>query len=291
MRNRGGLYSFFGFFAPALLFAQAVCVHAFDWPQSVESSESFGGFFGEPRGGTVSSSVIFSDSAPVRAAEDGTIIACLKDAADDMGWFPSPLGNAVIIAHEGGLLSVYANLEAVSCAKDGSPAARHDEIGVSGASGWHEPNCALEFQISDLKNKAAVNPLVFMPKSVHYEKIPARGLRLINKKNAVLNPAEHKIIPAGTYTLCRAVSENMPLKTAVAVNGAAVETVSYDMLSVARGKRVVAGAALHPFERIYKNGMQYLAEVTLNSGYSIITVILTDISGSEETSSLSLTVR
>ena len=49
----------------------AINAFCFDWPQAEVSKDSFNSYFGQNRGGTLSTSVIFSEPEEVKAAEDG----------------------------------------------------------------------------------------------------------------------------------------------------------------------------------------------------------------------------
>ena len=84
---------------------------AFDWPQDSVTKDSFTSYFGQNRGKILSTSVIFSEPAEIKASEDGYILAILTENDDDSEFFPSTLGTAVILAHEDNLLSVYGNID------------------------------------------------------------------------------------------------------------------------------------------------------------------------------------
>ena len=77
------------------------CIYAscFDWPQADVSKNSFTSYFGQNRGGILSTSVIFSEPEEVKAADSGYITAILTDNSDDSDFFPSTLGTAVILFH------------------------------------------------------------------------------------------------------------------------------------------------------------------------------------------------
>ena len=87
-------------------------VWAFDWPQSEVSKDSFHSYFGQNRGGIISTSIIFSEPEEIKAAEEGYVLAVLTENNDDSEFFPSTLGTAVILAHDDSLLSVYGNIDA-----------------------------------------------------------------------------------------------------------------------------------------------------------------------------------
>ena len=143
-------------------------VFAFDWPQANVTKDSFNSYFGQNRGGILSTSIIFSEPEEVKAAEDGYVIAVLTDNADDSDFFPSTLGTAVILSHSDDLLSVYANLDAQTLTLKNQNERTIDAgaiIASSGNSGFQDNHGNLEFQIIDAKNKSAINPKVLMPRA------------------------------------------------------------------------------------------------------------------------------
>src|SRR5574344_1070633 len=89
-------------------------LYAFDWPQAEIESDSFYSYFGQLRAGVISNSLIFHESSDIKSVDNGTIIALIGEHDGDQGWFNSPLGNAVIIAHKDNLLTIYGNLDGSS---------------------------------------------------------------------------------------------------------------------------------------------------------------------------------
>ncbi|HBB15003.1 MAG TPA: hypothetical protein DCZ76_12125, partial [Treponema sp.] len=81
------------------LLGTAAALFAFSWPQAQTNSDTFHSYFGQLRGGTISSSLIFKDNSEVKTADPGDILAVIDDHTEDYGWFESTLGNAVIIGH------------------------------------------------------------------------------------------------------------------------------------------------------------------------------------------------
>ena len=151
--------------ALSFLFA-AANAFSFDWPQTNVTKNSFNSYFGQNRGGILSTSIIFSEPEEVKAAEDGYVIAVLTDNSDDSDFFPSTLGTAVILSHNDDLLSVYANLDAQTLTLKNAKERTIDGgaiIASSGNSGYQNNHGNLEFQIIDAKNKSAINPKVLMP--------------------------------------------------------------------------------------------------------------------------------
>ena len=79
----------------AVIIFSAFNAFGFDWPQAEVTKNSFNSYFGQNRGGILSTSVIFSEPEEVKAAEDGFITAILTENSDDSAFFPSTLGSEV----------------------------------------------------------------------------------------------------------------------------------------------------------------------------------------------------
>ena len=86
---------------------------AFDWPQILFESDNFFAYFGEPRGSTYTNSIQFRKQAAVTAADSGTVLISMRTDTADMGWFPSTLGNAIILSHRNEMMTVYGNLDII----------------------------------------------------------------------------------------------------------------------------------------------------------------------------------
>ncbi|MBP5753074.1 MAG: hypothetical protein J6W60_09490, partial [Treponema sp.] len=87
----------------------AMTAFAFDWPQDKVSSDDFFSYFAQLRGGAFETSLIFRDNSTVKAAETGKIAAIITEHNNDMGWFESTLGNAVVLVHDDAFSTVYGN--------------------------------------------------------------------------------------------------------------------------------------------------------------------------------------
>ena len=135
-----------------LLILTGLSAFCFDWPQAEVTKDSFNSYFGQNRGGTLSTSVIFSEPEEVKAAENGYITVILTENSDDSEFFPSTLGTAVILAHNDELISVYGNLDAETLTIKNEKEHTLDGgaiIASSGNSGYQENNSNLEFKIID----------------------------------------------------------------------------------------------------------------------------------------------
>ena len=78
-----------GLLAAALFIAGQAA--AFDWPQTEIESASFYSYFGQLRGGTISSSLVFTESADIKAA-DGKALKAWKDAVKATAAVPAHMG-------------------------------------------------------------------------------------------------------------------------------------------------------------------------------------------------------
>ena len=139
----------------ATLLFTCLTAFCFDWPQVDVTKDSFNSYFGQNRGGILSTSIIFSEPEEVKAAEDGYITAILTENTDNSDFFPSTLGTAVILAHNDDLISVYGNLDAETLTLKNENEHTIDGgaiIASSGNSGYQQNHGNLEFQIIDAKN-------------------------------------------------------------------------------------------------------------------------------------------
>ena len=76
----------------------------------------------------------------------------------------------------------------------------------------------------------------------------------------------------------------MPYRTTIFINGAEVETISYDILTERNGKLCTNGNKNYPVALLYPDSnRQLLAEISLPKGHNAISIIVTDILGKEET--------
>lgn len=280
------------FFAFLALAVHLLPVAAFEWPQEGVTEQSFTTVFGQLRGQHFSSSLVFAQPAEISAIASGTIIAVLGGSDSEMGWLHSPLGNAVIIAHDDGLLSVYGNLTQVDVNESTPQVAVGTKLGTSGGSGWQSGQSSLELQIIDTEQDTAINPRLLMPRFQQELPISLYGITAIGRNGETLELRTRKSLPSGTYKLYRGrEQEFFPHVTSVAVNGAVVETITFDTLTRAGRRLAVAGRRPYNATETYPTtDKQFLAEITLTKGRNTLSVTVADINGKEYTASYTLEV-
>jgi len=259
-------------------------VFAFDWPQANVTKDSFNSYFGQNRGGILSTSIIFSEPEEVKAAEDGYVIAVLTDNADDSDFFPSTLGTAVILSHSDDLLSVYANLDAQTLTLKNQNERTIDAgaiIASSGNSGFQDNHGNLEFQIIDAKNKSAINPKVLMPRAEEEIPLSLSGIMIGSKNNDFYDINLYKTYNSGLYKVYfKRNPIASPYKTSVSINGVIVDQLSYDMITQENNKLCIIGKKKYTDSDIFPNDdLQLLGEAMFTPGRATLGLTISDTLG------------
>ena len=258
------------------------CLIAFDWPQNETEANSFFSYFGQLRGEQLGTSLIFNEPSDIKSTDKGTIAIILSEHNNETGWFESPLGNAVIVAHNNGLQTVYGNLEEEGLIsgieQDISTGTR---IGQSGNSGCQEGQSCMEFKVIYTKNKTVINPRLLMPRIGKELQLPIGELSLEDKDGKVHYLLNERNFASGTYSLYHTRQEiAMPYKTNVSINGTTVENILYDKLESHNGKLCAVGNSNYDVKKIYPDAKRHLlAVVRLTKGHSTLSVTLYDILG------------
>lgn len=256
----------------------------FDWPQADVTKDSFNSYFGQNRGGILSTSIIFSEPEEVRAAEDGYIIAVLTENSDDSDFFPSTLGTAVILSHNDDLISVYGNLDAQTLTLKNENERSVDSgaiIASSGTSGFQENHGNLEFQIIDAKNKSAINPKVLMPRAEEEMPLSLSGIMIGSKNNDFYDINVYKTYNSGLYKVYfKRNPIAAPYKTSVSINGVIVDQLSYDMITQENNKLCIIGKKKYTDADIFPNNdLQLLGEVMFTPGRATLGLSISDTLG------------
>lgn len=269
---------------------------SFDWPQEkVVQSDQFYSYFGQLRGETISNSLIFSEISDVKAADDGYLTVIISEYSDHTDFFPSTLGNAVILSHTDNLLTVYGNIDSESILKEAfneNSIKCGETFGTSGNSAWQQGHSSLEFQVIDTKNNTSINPRLLMPRvgkelPLYYNEIYLQG-----KNGRQYNVTNQNILPSGIYKVYKkrqAVA--VPYRTRVAINGTVVDQISYDLLRQDDNQICVSGRKNYSKSILYPNNdLQLLGEATLTPGKNALQLTITDILGKEVNATYLLTI-
>lgn len=275
--------------------AMTALTFAFDWPQEASSPDAFFSYFAQLRGGAFETSLIFRDNSTVKAAEDGVVAAIITEHGNDMGWFESPLGNAVILVHDDNFSTVYGNIDEESLNTDllnGREVKAGTELGISGNSGWQNGQSCLEFQVLDLKSEASINPRNLMPHMRDELPLEIGRVTVRNEEGTSWDLANTRIIPSGRYSIYHSrQSVAVPYKTKIALNGATIETISYDRIKSPDGELCIYGNNSYSCEEIYPDqDRQLLGIVQLTKGSNTLSISIQDITGLEKKASYSLDI-
>lgn len=280
-------------FTIALALSASASVFSFDWPQQEVLSEHFFSYFGQLRGGTIGTSLVFADTESVKSVENGKKLVVIEESDN---FFPSTLGNAVILQHEDNIQTIYANLD-----KDSYPEnfdekedfSKGDLIGQTSNSGWQEKNSALEFKVIDTKKHSVINPRILLPRIGKENELLIKMVTAVAKNGSEYRLALQKSFDSGTYLLYRErQSFAMPYKTVVMVNGAVTDSISYDVLFQEKNQICVSGHRKYDVKTVYPDSNHHLlGEVTLPKGRVQIRIILIDILGNETTATYAVDVK
>lgn len=274
----------------------AAKLFAFDWPQTqIVQSDQFYSYFGQLRGGTISNSLIFSDPSEVKAADNGTIALVISEFYDNTDFFPSTLGNAVLISHADNIMTVYGNIDSDIenyDVWDCKEIETGSKIGMSGNTAWQQGHSSLEFQVIDTKNNTSFNPRILMPRVGKELPLYFGDVTLKNKNGKTFNAATQNVVPAGVYRIYRKKQAiAVPYKTRVSINGTVVDQISYDVLRQHDNQIVATGKKNYPLSLVYPNDeMQLMGEATLTPGKNLLQLHLVNILGKETPASYLITV-
>lgn len=274
----------------------ALNAFCFDWPQAEVTKDSFNSYFGQNRGGILSTSIIFSEPEEVKAAEDGYIIAVLTENSDESDFFPSTLGTAVILSHNDDLISVYGNLDAQTLTLKNENERTVDAgatIASSGNSGYQENHGNLEFQIIDAKNKSAINPKVLMPRAEEEMPLSLSGIMIGSKNNDFYDINVYKTYNSGLYKVYfKRNPIASPYKTSVSINGVIVDQLSYDMITQENNKLCIIGKKKYTDADIFPNDdLQLLGEVMFTPGRATLGIIISDMLGNVKQLSYNIVIK
>lgn len=261
--------------------------NGFDWPQ--ETPTTIYSHFAQYRSGSISNSLVFSDIAEVKCSDNGFVTAFIKDYDDDADFFPSTLGNAVIVSHTDDILTVYANLDKETIKKsvlENKNIKAGENIAKSGDSAWQDGNSALEFQIIDKKNDISINPQIILSQMTEKETFfYPTDITLQNRNGRDYKIKEQTTFASGYYKVYqRRPSSVMPFKMQVFVNGSMQDEISFDLLRQDSLKLCVSGKKNYSKTELYPTkDTMLIGEVGLAAGKNTIRIVLADIIGKEAT--------
>ena len=202
--------------AAALVTMVASAATSLEWPVADPWLELS---FGERWGETISRGVrLRSPLATVSAVSDGEAIFVRSGAGASL---PASLGGLVVVAHAGGLLSVYAPLApSFDPVVDGPAVEMGDQLGEVIAM-TDEP--LLHFSLHDAPRRAAVNPATLLPSLGSHPRPAIADVRVVR----ATTPSS-----AGAYHVEVVVGERAggppPYRAELLVDGRAERVITFD---------------------------------------------------------------
>lgn len=269
-------------------------IGASEWPEDrTVLSDNFYSYFGQLRGDTISNSLVFSDPCKIKAWDDGFLTAIISEYDDDSIFFPSTLGNAVIIAHKEKMLTVYANIDRESLdklelsgeVKAGAP------LGNSGNSAWQDGKSSLEFQVIDAGQQTVINPRNLVPHVGKELDIWPAGLVLQNRNGKNYSVAQTEVFPSGVYKVYQKRPQNgMPWRTSLFVNGTIVDDLSFNIIRQDGNHICISGKKNYAKDVVYPTqDLLLLGEITVTVGKNTIRCTLSDMLGKESSANYNIT--
>ena len=262
--------------------------NALEWPMN---DFRFSMLFGDAysMGGNFQVGIIFIGDESVKATEYGKkLIAIAENKA--LREFPSTLGNALVVAHDKGLQTVYGSLRATPAITDeNSRIETFSIIGTVGNTAWGSEG-ELTFQVIDTQEKSFINPtrhlLPLLP--FNDQLFPTiTGTVLVDDKTKQSHRLDSiKNIKQGEYSLYSFLKDSIidmsetfvPFDVSVLVNGKTALDVQFYVLEGNKGELYLKKTKISA-ERLYNNeGNIYLGKLLLKRGRTEIVISATDIS-------------
>lgn len=271
-------------------------ITAFDWPQKDQiMSDSFHSYFGQLRGNTISNSLTFASPSEIKAVDEGIISIVIEDYNDNCDFFPSTLGNAIIMEHKDNITTIYGNIDSQTINQEifnSQKIEQNTTFGLSGNSGWQEGNSSLEFQVIDKKNKTYINPRILMPRIGKELPLYISEVVLIGKNNKKHTLPLTSSIPTGTYKVYKKRQiTSVPYKTNLLLNGTIVDSISYDLLHQINGKLCLSGKNKYSKEIVYPDdSLQLIGETNIKQGRNILGINVVNILQTEINANYVITV-
>lgn len=271
----------------SLLFTMVACASglvALEWPVAVVKPLSF---FGQRSAGVIERGIVLYNEDTVRAAGHGSVLITLEQNSN-MDGFPGTLGNAVILAHDDGLLTVYGNLDSADRLGDAVQIDSASILGNNGASGWGKPKTCT-FQVIDQVKKTVLNPMLLLPglKDTHGPII--KDVVVVSSNNQISSLGSVKLVKQGKYRLYADVSDIVdgnnadlsPFRISVLVNGKEYSTIPFELMKEKDGRLYISSPE-YTWNALYSDPTRtFLAEIPLTRGRADISVIARDTADNE----------
>jgi hypothetical protein len=281
--------------ALAIAFAVFIAsgLSALEWPVAEIKVKSF---FGQRDEARISGGIALADADVVRASGNGKrVISIARNG--NMNGFPSTLGNAVIIAHDDGLLSVYGNLDSTDRVSTHETLETGAILGSAAASGWARQG-ELIFQVIDKERKTMLNPMLVLPALPDSRGPVIKNVIAMSGSGQIAALGAAKFVRQGQYRLYADIADTVdgsqaplaPFRVSVLVNGSEAASIPFEVLRAEKGKVYLDSPAYTTATLYGDPERMFLGEITLNRGRADISVIARDTAGNERNVLFSLQI-
>lgn len=266
-----------------LLFATSG-IYSLEWPASPVIPVKL---FAQAGSGVLERGLILSGSEHIRTASHGQLVITLEENKNMRG-FPGTLGNAAIIAHDDGLVSVYGNLDSLERIIDKTRMEDRFLLAEPGTSAWGTSGTFL-FQVFDRKERQLINPLLLLPTLADRKPPRIRSAILLSGTGATVPLVQNTTVRQGKYkvyadiidTVDDSATEVGVFRISVLVNGTEISVIPMEILVSGHGKTGLSRNMLLQDDLYHSSGMMYLGEIALSRGRSELIISARDFAGNE----------
>jgi len=269
-----------------VLISLTFSLFAYDWPVNSIKPENIKSFFAQKRGTTISSSLLISSEPEkgaeesfipeVKTIEDGRVLIVISDIEDENSFFPSTLGQAVIVSHPDNILSVYGNLNNKNDNNFyyAEKVSSGTTIGTISNSAWSETKNSVELKILDTKRSLAINPVILLPKLEKEKSFPPTEIIVENKDGKRFDLNNNRTFLSGNYKFYQKRNENLvPMKITLSLNGELSDEISFTEIYQKDNTVYVSGKnKKYTIQNLYPDSkLLLLGETRIAKGKSVIT--------------------
>jgi hypothetical protein len=257
---------------------------ALEWPVSQPLPSSF---FGQRAFGIIERGIVLDKVDTIRASDHGTLMITLSENKN-MSGFPGTLGNAVILAHDEGLLTIYGNLDSVDRIDEQLTVESGSILGQAGKSGWGKAVSCI-FQVIDREQHTVLNPLLLLPQLQDTHGPTIKDVIVISSNEQIYALGTTKSVKQGKYRLYADIPDTInaspnnlsPFRITIEVNGSEYSSIPFELLKETNGEVYLSSPTL-TWKNLYKDPVRiYLGELTLTRGRADISIIARDTAGNE----------
>lgn len=290
------------------LLSAALAAYSLEWPLARPEVLSL---FGQKTEGGIEHGIVMEGENTMRAAGDGVVLATISENRNMTG-FPSTLGNAVVLAHSDGIVSVYGNLESTEMVEGKVQIETNAVISRTGKSAWESRQDEDDqqasrrgfciFQLMDQRQNALLNPLLLLSAASDTALPIIRSVRLESQSGQSYNPDVSQYIAGGLYRVYVSVADSFernsqqqlaPFRISVIVNGIEASAVSFETMAKKRNIIVPHSTPeyLDGSIPIYsEDNAIYAGNISLSRGRAEIIIAARDFAGNERTAPFMLQV-